>query len=254
MFNLHIGLPGILPNLIHTVAQVEALADEGSSCIISRELWQNQFSKLLNSKQSEFALNVAALRESKDTLAKLTLAHPTIAASQHDLLGSAKGCFINKKALPFTEARIERLLSIFSSVPLVLHLSIHSQFDYFKESVSQMEIGNALPQPFIIPSWFELVQRIKETAPSTPIVVWDFERPERVVLEFSVSLLCISDHRAINAISQSLQDEVRRTSKVPLVTRNDCELPCKVIAQMDKQYEFDLNSISRMEGVSLIRP
>lgn len=252
MFNLHIGIPGIIPDLLHSVGQAGLLKEGSSPQVLPRKLWQEQFRGLINTKPMGAACNVAGWRAVEATIAELS-ARSFVAASQHALLGVPEDCFVTSKVLPYTEARIGRVSEIFGAVPLTFHLTILSQFDYLRATVNRLPAGAVFPKPRIIPSWAQLVRRIKSAAPATQVVVWDFEQPEKVALAFLICLLNTKDGRLI----KELDGHLRKTLKPPEMPLNNHEIPGiaqEFTAQLDVQYELDLQALDEIDGVSLILP
>jgi hypothetical protein len=247
MFNLHVGIPGIVPDLLNSIVQAGILKGDSSPSILSRKLWQEQFRNLINAKQKEAQFNVAAWRTTEATIADLSALGP-VAVSQHALLGRPEDCFLKRKVLPYTDARIARISDLFAAVPLTIHLTISSQFDYLHTTMNRLPKGKTFPQPSIVPSWSELVRRIKGAAPDRQILVWDFESPEKIALAFMIFLLDTKDEELIDAIDAHLSVTIKR----PETAINSPEIPHEMINRMDAQYDFDLEAINQIEGVSLI--
>ena len=252
MFNFHVGIPGIVPDLLNSIVQAGILKGDSSPSILSQELWQEQFRSLVNTKQLEALLNVAARRTAEATVADLS-ALGSVAISQHALLGTPEDCFLKHKVLPYADARIARVSDIFAAVPLTVHLTIFSQFDYLHTAMNRLPKGKAFPQPSIVPSWSKLVQRIKVAAPDRQIMVWDFENPEKIALAFMICLLDTKDDGLIDAIATHLSVTIKRPE--PAINSPEISgVSHEMIDRMDAQYDFDLEEINRIEGVSLILP
>ncbi|WP_386684784.1 hypothetical protein [Loktanella sp. R86503] len=252
MFNLHLGLPGIIPDLLHSVSQPGILMSEGLPQVLSRQLWREQFRGLINAKRKEAMVDVSAWRKIETAIASLSV-HGTVAASQHSLLGGAEDCFWKQSVLPYTKNRIGRISDIFTDVPVTFHLTIQGQFDYLYEVVSRMPEGKGFPEPRITPSWAQLVRRIRTAAPRSRIVVWDFEHPEKVTLAFLISLLDTTDDKIIDALEKYLLN-IPQPSKTLLSNHKITGISQSWIDKLDFQYERDLAEISCMENVSLILP
>lgn len=251
MFNLHVGIPGIVPDLLHSAVHAGLLRRDGASAVLSRKLWQEQFRGLVNAKGTKAALDLAAWRAVEATIADLS-AHGAVAISQHALLGSPEDCFLKRKVLPYTDARITRVSEIFAAVPLTFHLTIFSQFDYLRTTMNRLPAGKALPQPGIVPSWSALVRRIRAAAPDRQLIVWDFERPEKIALAFMIRLLDTKDPALIEALDAHLSTTIKRPAHP-----NSHEIPGiphEIIDRLDVQYDLDLEAIKQIEGVSLILP
>lgn len=252
MFNLHVGIPGIASDLLHSTVHAGLLKRDGAPAVLSRKLWQEQFRGLVNAKSTKATFDVAAWRATKATIADLS-AYDAVAVSQHAFLGSPEDCFLKRRALPYTHARIARVSEIFADVPLTLHLTLQSQFDYLHTTMNRLPAGETIPQSGLVPSWSELVRRIKAAAPDRQIVVWDFEKPEKVALAFLICLLATKDAALIKALDALLSATIRRPEP-PSGSHETLGIPHDLIERMDAQYDLDLEDISKIEGVSLILP
>jgi len=97
MFNLHVGIPGIAPNLLQSIVQAGLLKGENVPTILSQKLWKEQFRGLINAKRMDLVGHATpAWRAAETTIAELSAIGP-IAASQHALLGNAENCFLKSK-------------------------------------------------------------------------------------------------------------------------------------------------------------
>lgn len=249
MFNLHVGIPGIVPDLLHSVVHAGLLRRDDAPAVLSRRLWQEQFRGLVNAKRTKAALDVAAWRTTKATISDLS-AHDAVAVSQHALLGGPEDCFLKRKVLPYTDARIARVSEIFADVPLTFHLTIQTQFDYLHTTMSRLPEGKIIPlQGIVPPSWSGLVRRIKAAAPDRQIIVWDFERPEKVALAFMICLLDTKDPALIEVLDAHLSKTIKRPA-----SPNSHEIPRIPHDRLDAQYDLDLEALKQIEGVSLILP
>ena len=251
MFNLHVGIPGIVPDLLHSTVRAGLLRRDGAPAVLSQNLWQEQFRGQVNAKGTKAALDFAVWCAVEATIAYLA-AHGSVAISQHALLGNPEDCFLKRKVLPYTDARIKRVSEIFAAVPLTFHLTISSQFDYLSTTMNRLPAGKALPQPCIVPSWSALVRRIRAAAPDRQIIVWDFEQPEKVALAFMICLLDTEDSSLIETLDAHLSTTVKRPAHPN--SRETPNIPHEMIDRMDLQYDLDLEAIKQIEGVSLILP
>ena len=251
MFNLHVGIPGVAPDLLHSVVRAGLLKRDGAPAVLSPKVWQEQFRGLVNAKRSKAELDIVAWPKTKATIAALS-AHDAIAGSLHALLGGPEDCFLKRKVLPYADARIARVSEVFAAVPLTFHLTIQSQFDYLQTSMNRLPEGKTLAPPGIIPSWSALVQRIRVAAPDREILVWDFERPEKVALAFMIYLLGTNDPALIDALEAYLSKTIQRLS--PPSSHSIAGLSHEMIDLLDAQYDLDLQALKQIEGVLLIRP
>lgn len=249
MFNLHVGMPGIVPDLLESIVQAGILRGDSSPSVLSLELWQEHFRNLVNAKQKEAHLNVAAWHKTEAAIADMS-ARGSVAISQHALLGPPEDCFLKRKVLPYADARIARVSNIFAAAPLTVHLTMSCQFDYLHKVMHRLPKEKVFAQQSIVPSWSDLVRRIKAAAPDRQIMVWDFENPEKIALAFMVCLLDTKDEGLIDAIDAYLSVTIKR----PNFAIKSPEIPHEMVDRMDAQYDFDLEEINQIEGVSLILP
>lgn len=252
MFNLHIGVPGVAPNLLHSIEQTKILKGPRGPQIISRKLWKQQFRGLINSRKIEDYTNITALRAAETTIAELSR-HDSVAASQHALLGAPEECFFKNTVLPHTESRMRQVSDIFAAVPLRIHLTIQSQFEHLQVATNRLTKDMIFSEPRTTPSWAALVRRIKVAAPATQIVVWDFENPRQVALGFLATLLNINDPILIESLKTYIMSNFINTNTPP-VSGAITEASKWAAEGFDTQYELDLQEISQMPGVNLIFP
>jgi len=249
MFNLHAGIPGIVPDVLQHVVQDGLLKSNNAPVVLSHKIWQEQFRGLVNAAKQKGTLDVAAWRATEETISNMS-ARGSVAISQHALLGRPEDCFLKRKVLPYADARIAMVSKIFAAAPLTFHLTISSQFDYLRNILHRPSTRVATSEPKIFPTWISLVQRIRKAAPDRQIVVWDFERPEKAVLPFLVRLLDINDSALIQNLERYLSNKFPGLSythnqEISGISRDTVE-------RMDAQYELDLEAIKNIKGVSLI--
>lgn len=250
MLNLHIGIPGVIPNLLHTVVRAGFIKENNGPQILSHKLWQKHYRSLINAKQREIPLNVVSWHVAEAIFSQMTMKGP-IAGSQHAIFGRMEDCFLNERVLPQTEVRIERLKSLFSATPITYHLTIQNQFDYLFAAYLRDPKKLLDIKSFFIPSWAQLVERIKSAHPESSVFVWDLEQPTRVLLSFLISLLGVTRERQILALKELLEEEL----SLPYSFTPDQEVPdfLQALSQrLDDQYEYDLEAIDRITGVSLM--
>lgn len=249
MFNLHIGVPGVIPDLLHTVVRSGVVKANKDPQILSRKLWQKHYRSLINAKQRETLQNVVSWNVAEAIFSEMSMKGP-IAGSQHAILGKMEDCFLNERAFPQTEARIEKLKKLFSATPIVYHLTIQSQFDYLLTAYLRDPKKLNSAENFFIPSWAQLVERIKLADPASKVFVWDLEQPSRVLLFFLISLLDITGEDQIITLKELLKKEL----STHFSYASGQEIPDFLRAlshRLDDQYEHDLEAIGRLTGVSL---
>ena len=251
MFNMHLGVPGVFPDLLHSIAKAGMLRSSERPYVLPRKLFQQKLRGMINATMTEASVNVMAWRAAKTFVSELSN-QGTVVISQHAMLGNPESSF-KKKVLPYAEARVLRITDIFAAVPLTFHLTITNQFDYLQATMESWGEGQVFPTPRNVPSWADLVRRMKAAAPDRQIIVWDFERPEIVALAFAISMLNTTD----NSLIKDLKQHMSAHFKSPEHKANRQEIPGldhDLIHRLDAQYDVDLAVIEVTEGVSLIRP
>lgn len=249
MFNLHIGIPGVIPDLLHTAVRVSVVKANKDPQILSRKLWQKHYRSLINAKQRETLQNVVSWNVAEAIFSEMSMNGP-IAGSQHAILGRMEDCFLNERAFPQAEARIENLKKIFSATPIAYHLAIQSQFDYLLAAYLRDPKKLNSAETFFIPSWAQLVERIKLADPASRVFVWDLEQPSKILLSFLISLLDITDEDQIIALKEFLKKEF--SSHFPYAGGQEVPDFLRALSpRLDDQYEQDLEAIGRLSSVSL---
>ncbi|WP_168175196.1 hypothetical protein [Thioclava sp. F28-4] len=252
MFNLHAGIPGVASDLLHSVDKSGILEDQSSSAIISRPIWKKQFRELINTRWREAALDTESWSNVEEILSDFSK-YDTVAISQDALLGVAEDSFLKDKVLPQTEARVSRVAEIFSGRSVMLHFTITSQLDYFYEFVRSKNDIDFISEARTMPSWSSLIERIREIVPEFRIMVWDFERPREIALSFIGELLRVDDFDLILDL-KDLVSSAFPERQSPLDSESLPGLSFEIIERLDVQYEIDLQRLSKMEGVTLVRP
>lgn len=252
MFNFHIGVPGVFPDLLHSAERSGVLKTEDGPQVLSRRLWQKRFRSLINANNEETASSIVTWHLAEAVFSEMSKKGP-VAGSQHAVLGRVEDCLRGKRMLRQTEARISRLRNLFSATPIVYHLTIQSQFDYLLAAHRRYSKDQPSNEHFVAPSWSRLVERIKAADPESKICVWDFDQPNRMLFAFLVSLLDVTSDRHISAVKSFLK-ESSLFSEIYLESQDIPEFLQRTVDELDDQYERELEVISRISGVSLILP
>ena len=248
MLNLHIGIPGLFPRMLH-LATVGMLNKE-QPYLLPEKQYQEKFRSVINSKRKESEVDFNLRLEAQLAAVELS-ERGTLAISQHAMLGSMEDCFRKDKVLPYSEVRVSEVSRVFASVPITFHLTITNQFDYLRAAMERKGKGTTFSEESSVPSWASLVQRIKAAAPNRQIVVWDFERPERIALAFAISMLDTTDETLIEELHRRLSRSFKK--KGSLMTSHEIpSMDHELNTRLDAQYDADLVAIKLMEGVSLV--
>ena len=251
MFNVHVGLPRVAKNLLHSFAEAKRVVPAGRSYIVSRQVYQENIRGLVSSTDRSSSLDEVSRRRAEAMIRQL-VQHDVVAMSQHALLGQYEDCYLRRKVLPQGEARLARLAEVIKPFQMTVHLTITSQYDYLHAALvnDESEIEAISDN---VPSWSQLVQRLRISVPEATFIVWDFERPAAIAPEFLMSLLQLS----MTDVDKSELEQIVATTVdlVPSVlsTHHDSEVDA-LAARLDEQYELDLTVLAEMPGVSLMQP
>lgn len=104
-----------------------------------------------------------------------------------------------------------------------------------------------------IPSWYDLVRAVRSASPEAAIVVWDFDQPNRVVLSFLSELLNEDPSSFGDAIKSKLRENSCQNIKIAQTVKKLIAFPEQLTVAFDEQYDFDLDNIDKMDGVTLVR-
>lgn len=252
MFNFHIGLPGIASELLNSVYDEGFLTGVNGHYIMPKKLWKERFRSLVNVSPRKTICDTGAWLETAAIVSDLSK-YESVAISRHSFLGKPEDCFSELGALPKTTARISRISDVFSSIPLTFHLTISPQFEYlYSVTRNSTEIDSA-PTNGMVPSWADLVHRIKASAPHRRILVWDFEQPEKVALPFLISLIGIENSYFVDKLREHLGGSLKYCMDSDSEPEN-LNIHSRFSNQLDLQYDVDFNLMEQIEGVSVLRP
>lgn len=246
MFNFHVGLPGVASELLHSCAQVDEVKSNRFFSIVPQRTWRNNFRGFLS---SDGGVNSGA--GGGDIIEDLSR-FGSVAISQHAILGVQKDCFLGEVVLPKSETKIARVSELFKDFPLTFHLTIVSQFEYLISSLGRGGVGNPLLDSKSVPSWANLVKRLSLAVPNRHIVVWDFESPKKISLDFLLRMIGTKDEFVFGALSDHLDSAFPSTQGIIDVSQYPSYTD-EYIYLLDRQYDLDLDAISKIENVSLMR-
>lgn len=252
MFNLHVGLPGIAADLFVHDQLDTILGKAFSHRIVRDELWKENVRSAVNNGEGDSRSTRLVWELARDTVRELAALKAT-AISQHALLGRSGDGFLKSKAFPKAFERISHLSDIFLDQPLTLHLTVASQFDYLKMAMERSNKVQPFSVPKIVPSWSDLVFRIKDAAPERQIVVWDFEQPRKSSVAFIVNMLDLTDDETVSNIYEWVA-KAKLWDDYGLYKPDMSSISQELAEELDAQFEIDLEEIDGMSNVTLIRP
>jgi hypothetical protein len=250
MLNFHIGIPGIVPELMQCLAGSGPVRAAENILVLPRDEYRKVFLELVNARSGAAAPDSEALERVKN-FTKAASALDTVAVSQPNFFGVPADVLRPRKAFPLAEARVERLSALVGSLDMTYHLVIVSQIDYILKMKRMSETERLVAIRDAQFSWAELVFRIRRGAPDRNLVVWDFDLPSVAALPFVTTMLDIDAHDLRPQIEAAISPE-----KLPVgsgsIDYSDGAM-ATAVERLDARYELDLDEIDSMNGVTLIR-
>ena len=250
--NFHVGAPRIAEDLIREAAtEPTVTADEQL-----RVLRPWEYKKHLRSLVNDGMLGIEPLGADSDQSAKLC-AHlagfQTVVVSEHAMTAHPKQVLKQGVILPNAEQRLARLSMLLSDFDMDLHLAITDQAQY----LSQLPVRNAAARADRfdlserVPSWFELVSRIRNACLRNRIVVWDFSDPKSVALPFVMTMLNLEEQE-LETMRASVSDYVRRKSVLAELFPS-AHLGSDAAELLLQTYKQDLDNLEALENTVVIR-
>lgn len=250
MLNFHLGIPGIVQELVQCLADSGPVRTAENILVLPRDEYRRVFLELVNARSGAAASDPEALERVK-SFTDAASALDTVAVSQPNFFGIAADVLRPRKAFPLAEARVERLSALIGSLDMTYHLVIVSQIDYILK-MKRMSVAERLAAVRDAQfSWAEVVFRIRRGAPDRNLVVWDFDLPSATALPFVTTMLDIDPRDLRPQIEAAISRE-----KTPVgsgsIDYSDAGL-ATAVERLDARYELDLDEIDSMNGVTLIR-
>lgn len=175
-----------------------------------------------------------------------------LVASQPGLMGHPRDVFKEGLILPDAEQRVARLSQIFHDKDLDLHLAITHQADYLRALQGDIALTKVLGGfQDGVPSWYEFATRLRRACPDRRLLVWDFEAPDKIALAFAMTMLSV-DEALLPELKDPVSEALRVRALLPRIMDPNA-VPEAMMAQLDAQYEEDLNGLDQLENTVLIR-
>jgi hypothetical protein len=250
MLNVHLGAPGVVPDLLATLAACEPVRSAEDLYFVSSTEYRELFQGLVNARARSGPPDSETLRGIRE-LVHLASGHETVAISQPNFFGYPTDALRSRKSFPLAEARVGRLSGLVSSCEMTFHLVITSQIDYILKMrrMSAADRLSAIRDAAF--SWSELVFRIRRGAPERRVVVWDFDLPKATAIPFVETMLGIEASGITQHVLKAISRELTPAGSGP-IDYADASL-ARAVARLDTMYEQDLDDLERMEGVTLVR-
>lgn len=247
IINFHVGIPRVGAELLQAAAPAVDRSGRVGQHILPQRSYKALLRGVVNSATQSAPGDESSFRKA-ETLIRSLAQYQTVAASQHALLGNPSDLIASRKKFPRISSRIRMLSELFGTHSLVLHLSIKSQSEYVGE-LKEDELE--LLSDGSMPSWAELIRLIRAVAPGRKVVVWDFEQPEKIALAFLISLLDTNDLNLIDEWKRFFAERLDLLK--PTHANQSLDGQCGLTSRLHARYEADLNAISSVDGVSLMR-
>jgi len=248
MINLHVGIPHLLPNLIHDIQKRAIVNSRKTATVISRDEWKSLFRPALSERRRKI-LEIASMPALQGAYTGSDSRNITI--SQHTFLGKGISFFAPKHSIIGYERKIEKLVGLFEGRRINIHILIKDQHEYLRGLTGE-ELNHFLQSDWVsIPSWSDLVQRIRISAPNSKLIVWDCEEENKIAFAFATWMLELKRDAEMNNVYNFVREYMQKIS----ATRGQMELnlPPRVSESLDLQYFLDCEEISKMEGVSFVK-
>ncbi|MEP3526158.1 MAG: hypothetical protein ABJN39_00035 [Sulfitobacter sp.] len=177
-----------------------------------------------------------------------------IVISEHALLGPVDDMLTQKTMFPKAKRRVQNIDRAFTDRALNFHLAIAPQAECWAGLLADDDVApKHADAPPPVHSWAQLVSRITQASPRANVTVWDFERPNSVMLPFLAALLSLDpdqlDAQTQYNVEENACDQLKQAKLLSKIIQIDKELQTR----MDARYELDLAAIAAMPNVSLVR-
>jgi hypothetical protein len=244
LFNFHIGLPNVGANVIHAVETANLVNVSRYRHIVSTERYREVFRGLVNDDRVDGQSDRGALKEVFSVLHTLS-EYQLVAFCQQAFMGTPEEIISSARGFKRAAARVARLSELFLDHELTIHLTICNPIDFFLEALGPR--ANSIALSTEVPSWSVLVAKIRDAAPGRKIIVWDFRKPDAIVLSF-VSMM-------LNLENEELTDEIRALVRRKIAKKSNSSDLIPLYEFMGYTYERyidDLAVIDKLNDVSLI--
>jgi hypothetical protein len=248
MLNIHIGLPGLLTDLLRSVGESTALSSREDLLIVPPKLAKSVLAPLVSPRKvvdSEATERLSRFLNPSDVNSCTTISVP-------NLFGYASDVLRSRRPFPLADGRIASLSKLIEAGEARFHLTLINQIDYILRLPGMSADDQIRAIQHTKFSWAELVHRVRMAAPEIELLVWDFSQPKKVALPFIESMI---DSIGLDLIPQILRGLIADMSVVgsgPF----DYTQPRQVaaIVWLDERYSLDLDAIETMDDVTLFRP
>ena len=247
MINFHLGLPGILTNLSDEIWSANRQRRSVSGAPPTQERYAESVRPFLVSRRMDHAslekLRLRALMyiDTWPRSEPIVISDPLLMGGASELM-KVGPCFAGSSSV------IERICDLFEGWDLRFHLVMVSQFDAIwmqphvpiEQRVKAVRICDF--------SWSNLVWRMRRSSRGSRIVVWNAERPDRILPLLRTELL--GTGHVFDAPATLLQFETGRND-VSAISIHFHPEDFQKIDLLDRSYDEELLKIASLSRVSL---
>lgn len=251
-FIFHIGIPGLVSDLLSEVVQFECVNSRGNTKFFSTRDYRSSLRSWINDKAS-LTYVVADVSEEIIALKRRLSKYGTVIASQHAMLGSIEQVFGSDQMLPFAEKRVSQLSNMFHEFDLELHVALSSYLD-----VAQVLTQKGAPisdtTAFLRSPkhWCDLIKRIAQACPDRKIVVWDLDDPRWALPAFAQSVCGLGPEEISSDFQEFISDAARHRYALKKAFSWECEMSEQEGTALQKFYLDDLEKIGKLKNVVLM--
>lgn len=245
--NLHIGMPHLLPNLIHEISKSVVVTPDEMATVISRGEWRSHFRPALSQKRKKI-LDMASMPALQGAYTGAD--RTNISISQHTFLGKGVDLFSPDYSMRDFVGKLERLLSLFEGQQINIHVLIKDQYEYLK-NLDKVSLDCVLQSGQICsPSWSDVVSALRISAPNAKLVVWDCEEENKVAFAFATWMLEFANDRVMSDVYDFMEIYMRKISERQ--RKRELTVPRSISEKLDLRYSLDCDAISRMKDVVFV--
>jgi hypothetical protein len=123
MLNVHLGAPGIVPELLQSLSVSEPVRAADDVYIAPPSDYRELFKQLVNAKARTGLASPDAIQGIRE-FTHLASVLEVVALSHSNFFGYAADALVSRKAFPSAEARVGRFSSLIGSCAMTFHLVI----------------------------------------------------------------------------------------------------------------------------------
>lgn len=250
--NFHIGAPRIADGLIKHAVATKLFRSDRQVRVLKTGEFQKYLRPFINGSGANPGFSESLSKDTTDFWEQLSR-YKTVVASQHAMMGHPKEVVKNGLLLPNAHKRVEKLSAFFDSTSMDIHLAILDQTQYLSKLPASNITNNTakLHTSESLPSWFELVSRIRNSCPNNRLIIWDFSNPTAIALPFVMTILNL-DEVKLEKMKKPVADYFRQKSIMARIVQGN-DLDNNFCYKLDEQFENDLDNLETLENTIIVR-